>query len=81
MLLRPAIVLTVGAWAVSSPAHADPRDVLRICQATVQRAQSAQDANAPKPDDAELARCRQVIRDWTLRDSRMTVDEDGRPLR
>jgi len=43
-------------------------------------AQPARDA-AAKPDEAEVARCRQVISDWTLRDSRMSVDEDGRPLR
>jgi len=34
-----------------------------------------------KPGDAEIARCRQVVRDWTLRDSRMLVDQQGRPLR
>jgi hypothetical protein len=43
-------------------------------------AQPAQNG-AKQPDEAEVARCRQVIRDWTLRDSRMSVDEDGRPLR
>ena len=32
-------------------------------------------------DDAELQRCQQIIRDWTLRESRMSVDEQGRPLR
>ncbi len=34
-----------------------------------------------KPDNAELQRCEQIIREWTLRDSRMSVDENGRPLR
>jgi len=83
MLVHPIIALAIAALAIaiSSPARADPRDVLRACQALVSRAaQPAQDG-ATKPDAAELARCRQVIRDWTLRDSRMTVDEDGRPLR
>jgi len=81
MVVRPGIVLTIAALAIaiSSPARADPRDVLRACQAVVNRA--AQQDGAAKPDDAEVARCRQVIRDWTLRDSRMSVDEDGRPLR
>jgi hypothetical protein len=32
-------------------------------------------------DEAALQRCRQIVRDWTLRESRMTVDEQGRPLR
>jgi hypothetical protein len=36
---------------------------------------------ATRPDDPELLRCRQIIREWTLRDSRMSVDEHGRPLR
>ena len=83
LLVRPAIALAIAALAIAilSPARADPRDVLRACQAVVNRAaQPAQDG-AAKPDDAEVARCRQVIRDWTLRDSRMSVDEDGRPLR
>jgi hypothetical protein len=81
MVVRPGIVLTITALAISSPARADPRDVLRVCQAVINRAaQPAQDA-AAKPDEAEVARCRQVIRDWTLRESRMSVDEDGRPLR
>jgi hypothetical protein len=83
MVVRLTIVLAVAALvtATASPARANPRDVLRACQAVVNRAaQPAQDG-AAKPDDAEVARCRQVIRDWTLRDSRMSVDEDGRPLR
>jgi hypothetical protein len=33
------------------------------------------------PADPELTRCRQIIKEWTLRDSRMSVDEHGRPLR
>jgi hypothetical protein len=83
MLVRPIIALAIAALeiAISSPARADPRDVLRVCQAMVNRAAQPARDGATKPDDAELARCRQVIRDWTLRDSRMTVDEDGRPLR
>jgi len=84
MLVRPAIALAIAALAIAilSPARADPRDVLRACQTVVKRAdQSAQDASVAKPDEAEITRCRQVIRDWTLRESRMSVDEEGRPLR
>jgi hypothetical protein len=80
-----SIVLVVVAWAAQSvPARADPREVLETCQTVVDRAaQPAQTAGAPveRPDEAELQRCRQVIRDWTLRESRMSVDEHGRPLR
>ena len=31
--------------------------------------------------EAALARCRQIIKDWPLLESRMSVDEQGRPLR
>jgi len=32
-------------------------------------------------DDPALARCKQIIKEWTLRDSRRSVDEDGGPLK
>jgi hypothetical protein len=77
-----ALVLAATAIAISSQAWADPRDVLRACEVVVdQAARSPKDAGEAKPNDAELMRCRQVIREWTLRDARMTVDEQGRPLR
>jgi hypothetical protein len=68
---------------ISSPASAGPRDVLTVCQALVDRAAQAAQAAGSQADrsDPELQRCRQVIRDWTLRESRMSVDENGRPLR
>ena len=31
--------------------------------------------------EAELTRCRQIMREWALRDARTTVDEQGRPLK
>jgi hypothetical protein len=58
-------------------ARAGERDQLNACQALVAR--SAQSSTAP--NTPELARCRQIIKEWTLRDSRMSVDEHGRPLR
>jgi hypothetical protein len=70
--------------AISLPARADERAQLNACQAMVERvAQPAQQARvaAAQPDDAGLQRCRQIIREWTLRDARMSVDEHGRPLR
>jgi hypothetical protein len=76
-----ALLLTATISALSSQASADPRDGLRACQALVDQAARSGEANAAKPDDAELARCRQIIREWTLRDARMSVDEQGRPLR
>jgi len=73
-----ALLLIAFLAALASPAHADPRDVLRNCQALLDRANQS---SAEKPSEADIARCRQVVRDWTLRDSRMLVDEQGRPLR
>ncbi len=51
--------------------------MLLTCKAMVERA--SREANAA--NEVELIRCRQVIREWALRDARTTVDEDGNPLR
>ena len=73
-----AAALAATAW----PAHADGRAELVTCQAMVDRAaQSALAGTATQQDEAALQRCRQIIKDWTLRESRMSVDEQGRPLR
>jgi hypothetical protein len=73
-------VATLMLAATAAAARADERAKLNACQALVDRA--AQSQNVGKtPDDVELRRCRQIIREWTLRDSRMSVDEHGRPLR
>jgi hypothetical protein len=70
------IVLLVGLVAAASTAQgSDDRTLLNRCKALVAQAQ------ASASDDAEMQHCRQVIKEWTLRDSRMSVDEDGRPLR
>ena len=56
------------------------RDQLNACKATVGRAGPPPAAGAG-PESAELQKCRQIIKEWTLRDSRRSVDEEGRPLR
>lgn len=76
MVVRLATIVAVLAIGVL-PARAEDRSVLVNCKAMVERA--ARDANAAS--EAELTRCRQVIREWALRDARMIVDEQGRPLR
>ena len=78
-LLRSALLL-MTVCVSASPALADPRDVLRDCEALLARAADPK-AGADKPGDSDVARCRQVVRDWTLRESRMLVDEKGKPLR
>jgi hypothetical protein len=75
-VIRLASVIAALA-AIALPARAEDRSVLLNCKAMVERA--SKDANAA--NDAELTRCRQVIREWALRDARTTVDENGKPLR
>ncbi|MBR0801046.1 hypothetical protein JQ615_37370 [Bradyrhizobium jicamae] len=72
ILLRlTAITLLI----VASPVLAGERDQLNACK-TLVAAQSSGGRDTP-----EVTRCRQIIKEWTLRDSRMSVDEQGRPLR
>ena len=78
----PALI-TAALAATAVPARADGRAELVTCQAMVDRAAQTAPAgtSATPPDEAALQRCRQIIKDWTLRESRMSVDEQGRPLR
>ena len=74
---RAALVASALALSLVA-AQAGERDQLNACKAMVAKADKP---GASPQDDATLQRCRLVIKDWTLRDSRMSVDEDGRPLR
>jgi hypothetical protein len=73
--------MAASLTAIVLPARADERSVLNACQALIDRAARNAAASNAQPADEELQRCRQIVREWTLRDSRMTVDEHGRPLR
>jgi hypothetical protein len=77
---RIMLMMVASLAATAHPARADGRAELVTCQAMVERAAQNGDS-ATRPDDTELQRCQQIIRDWTLRESRMSVDEQGRPLR
>ena len=77
MIVRVALRAVALALLMASVAQAGERDQLNACRAMVVRAQQAGTAQ----DDPALAKCRQIIREWTLRDSRRSVDEDGQPLR
>jgi methionine synthase II (cobalamin-independent) len=68
-------VIDVASDTVET-ARAEDRSVLINCKALVERA----DKNAEAASAPELVRCRQVIREWALRDARTIVDEQGRPL-
>jgi hypothetical protein len=80
--MRPALrsVAVAAALVLQGTAgRAEDRGQLIACQALVERA-TARDAGGA-PNDPELIRCRQIIKEWALRDARMSVDERGRPLR
>ena len=76
-LFAGPIIAALLATTVALPAEAGERDQLNACKAKV----AAQTQATEAADDAALQKCRQIIREWTLRDSRMSVDENGRPLR
>jgi hypothetical protein len=81
--MRRLLIFVAMLASGSLPARADGRAELVICQAMIDRAAQAKQAGtaSTQQDDAALQRCQQIIRDWTLRESRMSVDEQGRPLR
>jgi hypothetical protein len=85
MLKQSTILIAIALLAAGTgPALAGERDRLNACQAMVERAGPEPQAGDPRStafDQAELQKCRQIIKEWTLRDSRMSVDEQGRPLR
>ncbi len=78
--VRVAAVVAVLAVGIL-PAHAEDRSALVNCKAMVEHATHAQGSDSAARDDAALQKCRQIIKEWTLRDSRMSIDEQGRPLR
>jgi hypothetical protein len=77
--LFAAPIIAALLATVALPAEAGERDQLNACKARVERA--AQTPAAGAAEDAKLARCRQIIKEWTLRDSRMNVDENGQRLK
>ncbi len=82
-LALPAATLLAGAAvAVSGVALAIPgeRDRLNACKDMVARA-GPPPVSSAAPENRELQKCRQIIREWTLRDSRMSIDENGQPMR
>ncbi|MCS3928634.1 hypothetical protein M2175_003665 [Bradyrhizobium elkanii] len=76
MVLRTALVVTALA-GITFAARAEDRSVLLNCKAMVERASK----DAGTATETELTRCRQIMREWALRDARTPVDEQGRPLK
>ena len=81
-LLVAALAILGGALAVPQAALAIPgeRDRLNACKDMVARAGSPP-ASSAASETAELQKCRQIISEWALRDSRMSIDENGQPMR
>jgi hypothetical protein len=76
-----AVSIALVLLAAAALARAGERDRLNACKELLDRAAQAREAPGGAVEDAELQKCRQIIKEWTLRDSRMSVDEQGRPLR
>jgi hypothetical protein len=76
-----AVVVAVTLTTMTLQARAEDRSQLVACQALIERAARAAKDNDARQDAPELARCRQIVREWMLRDARMSVDERGQPLR
>ena len=74
------LFVLMAAMLLASAARAVPgeRDRLNACKAMVERAGPALTAAS---ETAELQKCRQIIKEWTLRDSRMSIDENGQPMK
>lgn len=81
MMSSRVVLIALAALAAVLPARAGERDQLNACQALVERAAQPERLVSAAQADPKLQRCRQIIKEWTLRDSRMSVDEQGRPLR
>jgi hypothetical protein len=73
-------LLATASLATVAQARPGERDQLNACKDMVDRAGQPPTAGAPAPDVTQLQRCRQIIKEWTLRDSRMSVDDQGRPM-
>ena len=76
MRFSPSLLFAL-ALATTALAAPGERDQLNACRAMVAQSQQAGTAQ----DDPALVRCRQIIKEWTLRDSRRSVDENGQPLK
>jgi len=74
------VLLAAAALATAAQARPGERDQLNACKEIVDRAGQPPVAGTPAPDEAQLQRCRQIIKEWTLRDSRMSVDDQGQPM-
>ena len=86
MILRNLLLLAATAamasHAVAAPVHAQDRHVLHHCEDVVAHAaKTAHSTKALRADPIEVERCQMIIREFVSRESRMTVDQNGRQVR
>ena len=74
----PIALVLLGSAAQARPGE---RDQLNVCKGMVARAEQTTAASAQAAPNAELQKCRQIIKERTLRDSRMSIDENGQPMK
>lgn len=79
-LLLLAAIAAMGSRAVAAPVPPD-RHVLHHCEDVLKHAAKAARSKGRHADSAEVARCRIVVREFALRDSRMPVDQNGKMMR
>jgi hypothetical protein len=80
LLMTAALVALEAAVPRAALAVPGERDRLNACKDMVARA-GPPPASSAAPETAELQKCRQIIKEWTLRDSRMSIDENGQPMK
>ena len=73
-----SMVVVLARTAQPAPGE---RDELDACNAMIERAAAIATARRRPGRCRGSQKCRQIVKEWTLRDSRMSVDENGRPLR
>jgi uncharacterized protein (DUF1800 family) len=76
-----AAPIALALLAFAAQARPGERDQLNACKEMVARAEQTTAANARPAPNAGLQKCRQIIKEWTLRDSRMSIDENGQPVK
>ena len=81
-LLLLAAMAAMASHAVAATSHAPDRHKLHHCENVLKHAAKiARSTNVPRTEAAEVERCRMVIREFVSRDSRMTVDGNGKQVR
>ena len=80
-LVLLAAVTAMASRAVATQVQPPDRHVLHHCEDVLTQAANPANTMKARPAAAEVDRCRIVVREFALRDSRMSVDENGKMMR